>query len=163
MNHYHLAQLNIAAKRYADDDPRFADFVNALDTVNEYADQSQGFVWRLQSDDGNATAIRIFNDDQWLVNMSVWQSLEDLKAFIASPTHLSVMRRRAEWFKNTEEATMVLWWVRAGHIPDLEEALSRLENLRKRGPTPDAFGFSSAFPTPCQKADSESVATPQSG
>lgn len=148
MSNYHLAQLNIAAKRYADDDPRFADFMNALDPVNAVADQSPGFVWRLQSDDGNATAIQIFNSDQWLVNMSVWESLEALMAFVAHPTHIAIMRRRGEWFEKSDLATMVLWWVPAGHVPDIEEAQVRLELLRDQGPTPEAFGFSSAFPAP---------------
>lgn len=155
MTQYRLAQLNIAARRYADDDPRFADFINALDSVNAFADQSPGFVWRLQTDEGNATSLRIFDSDQWLVNMSVWESLEDLKCFVTSPVHVAIMRRKQEWFEKTEAATMVLWWVPAGHIPDLDEAQAKLELLRERGPSPDAFSFSSAFPLPDQRQESE--------
>lgn len=67
----HLAQLNIARMRAPLDDPIMSGFVDQLDHINSVAEQSPGFVWRLQTETGDATAIRIFDDDHILVNMSV--------------------------------------------------------------------------------------------
>lgn len=133
--------------RYAHDDPAFADFVNALDPVNASADASPGFVWRLVSDESESESLAAFEADGWLVNMSVWESLDALKAFIRSPLHLSVMQRRAEWFKKVD-VYLCLWWVADGHWPSFEEAMDRLEHLREHGPTPAAFSFARTFPPP---------------
>jgi len=123
---YELAQLNIARMLSPLDDPRMADFVAGLDPVNAAADSAPGFVWRLQTEDGNATAIRMY--DEWLiVNASVWSSVEALIAFVYSDAHRAVLRRRREWFERLAEATTVLWWVPAGHRPDVVEAQQRLE------------------------------------
>lgn len=130
--------------KYAQDDPAFADFVAALDPVNAAADASPGFVWRLASDAGDSPALAEFEGRGWLVNMSVWESLEDLTRFIRSPLHLAVMRRRAEWFEPTD-VSLCLWWVPAGHRPGFEEAMARLEHLRAHGPTQHAFTFSEFY------------------
>ena len=58
----HLAELNIACLKYPLDDPRVAEFADNLELVNRVADRSDGFVWRLQDDGGNATDIRAFDD-----------------------------------------------------------------------------------------------------
>ena len=143
--HWQLAQINIAHMIAPIDDPRLADFVAQLDGVNQLADRSPGFVWRLQTDEGNAADIRIDADPSILVNMSVWQSLADLRTFVSSSLHLSIMRRRAEWFEKMDEATMVLWWVADAHHPDFEEAMERLSHLRRHGPRSYAFSFSKPF------------------
>ena len=148
---YHLAQLNIARMKTSMDDPAMADFVDALDPVNASAEARRGFVWRLKDEGGNATSFRIFDDDRWLVNMSVWESLQSLRDFIASTGHLRIMRRRGEWFETLAEATTVLWWVPRGHTPTLDEAVQRLEHLRHHGPSEKAFGFANAFPAPASR------------
>ena len=130
------------------DSELMAGFVALLDPVNELADASPGFVWRLQTDEGNATSLRIFGDDEQLVNMSVWESADALWNFVYSGDHLAVMRRRREWFQGFGDIYMCLWWVPAGHIPDIPEAETRLTHLREQGPTPTAFTFKSAFPPP---------------
>lgn len=124
------------------------DFVNALDPVNGMADETPGFVWRLISEDFNSSALDEFEKQGWLVNMSVWETFEDFRAFFTTGLHLSVMRRRAEWFHKPEQATSVLWWVPDGHIPTFEEAMGRLQTLRDKGPGPGAFGFSASFNPP---------------
>lgn len=144
---HHLAQLNIARLLAPIDSPQLADFVAQLDTVNAVADAAAGFVWRLQSDEGDATALRPFGEDM-LVNMSVWRDLDSLRGFMADERHLAVMRRRREWFEFMQSAHLVLWWVPAGHIPDVEEARQRLEMLTINGPTPEAFHFRQSFPPP---------------
>jgi hypothetical protein len=146
---FQLAQVNIALPRQPLDTPLLADFVDALDPVNAIADASSGFVWRLQTQDGDATAVRGFGDERLIINMSVWRSIEDLRAFVyASHDHRAVMRRRREWFEKLGEAMFVLWWIPAGAIPTVAEAEQRLELLRAHGPTPDAFTFRTHFPPP---------------
>lgn len=147
MNRYELAQLNIALMKAPIDSPVLADFVANLDRINALADGAPGFVWRLQTDDGNAMAFRPFGDD-YLVNMSTWTDVESLSAYAYKTAHVEIMRRRAEWFEHMREAYAVLWWVPAGHRPTPEEAKARLEMLRERGPSPEAFTFKSAFPPP---------------
>ncbi len=145
---YHLAQLNIARMRAPLDDPLMQRFVEWLDPVNGLADESEGFIWRLQTEEGNATSIRAFEDESILVNMSVWRSIEELKAFVLHPNHTRVMREGSRWFVPLDEPHLVLWWVAAGHIPTPDEARKKLEFLKTYGPTPEAFTFTQAFPPP---------------
>jgi hypothetical protein len=158
MTSYHLAQLNIGRALEPLDSPRLAGFVEALEPVNALADAAPGFVWRLQTEDGDATAIRPYDDDMVLVNMSVWESLESLAEFVYRSDHRAVMVQRRKWFERMAEAFMVLWWVPAGHRPTVMEAKDRLERLRSHGPTPEAFTFRSPFPPPgTDVADAEAA------
>lgn len=143
-----LAQLNIGIIRAPMDSPVMADFANNLARINALAEASPGFVWRLQTDAGDATAIRHFDDDNMLVNMSVWRDVESLRHYVYSSAHVELMRRRREWFAPMAEAFLVLWWVPQGHVPSVREAVARLGLLRANGPTPDAFTFRTAFPPP---------------
>jgi Domain of unknown function (DUF3291) len=145
---YELAQLNIGIVKGPMDSPVMAEFAANLDRINALADRSPGFVWRLQTEEGNATAIRPFPDETLLVNMSVWRDLESLSEFVYRSAHAEIMRRRREWFERMSEAYLVLWWVPAGHRPTIDEAIAKLEQLRTEGPTPEAFTFRRAFPAP---------------
>lgn len=147
MSAYQLAQLNIASMKYPLDSPGMADFVNNLEHINALADSTPGFVWRLQTEEGDATSLKPLGD-QTLVNMSVWKDVESLSNYVYRSAHVEIMKRRKEWFDRIREAHVVLWWVRAGHRPDVNEAITRLELLRSKGPTPDAFTFRHAFPPP---------------
>jgi hypothetical protein len=146
---HHLAQLNVARLRAPIDAPETAAFVEMLDPVNALADATTGFVWRLQTDEGNATSILVEEGDPlFIVNLSVWESLEALSDFVYRSAHTDVMRRRAEWFERARDAYVVLWWVPQGHRPTTTEAMQRLDRLRRDGPTAEAFTFRSAFPAP---------------
>ena len=145
---YQLAQLNIARLLAPLDDPLLRDFVAQLDPVNARADAADGFVWRLQTEDGNATAVRMYGDEWLIVNMSVWTSVDALITYVYGADHRAVLKRRREWFERLAEATTVLWWVPAGHRPGVAEAQQRLEHLRANGPTPHAFTLREAFPPP---------------
>jgi hypothetical protein len=145
---HHLAQLNIGRLRAPLDSAPIADFVAGLEPINALADTAPGFVWRLQTDEGDATALRPFDDDLLIVNMSVWTSPEALSDFVLRTDHRHFLRRRAEWFERMAEAYVVLWWVPAGHLPDVDEAKDRLARLRRDGPTPEAFTFRTPFPAP---------------
>jgi uncharacterized protein DUF3291 len=151
---YVLAQVNIGRLLAPLDSPRLADFVAGLDQVNAVADSAPGFVWRLQTKDGNATAIRVFEQDAEgadggiLVNMSVWESVEALAAYVYGPAHIAVLRRRREWFERMTDAFTALWWIPHGHIPTIREAEDRIRHLRAHGPTPQAFTLREHFPPP---------------
>jgi hypothetical protein len=150
MTHYHLAQLNIGRLLAPLDSPQLAGFVARLADINALADAAPGFVWRLQTEDGNATAFRPYQDEHILMNMSVWETVESLRGFVYRTAHVEVMRQRRGWFESLAEAYLVLWWVPAGHRPTVEEAKERLEHLRQHGESPHAFSFRRPFPAPDQ-------------
>jgi hypothetical protein len=154
MSAYELAQVNIGIIKGAMDSPVMADFAANLDRINALADRSPGFVWRLQTEEGDATAIRPSDNDNMLVNMSVWRDLESLHKYVYSSAHVDVMRRRREWFERMPEAFLVLWWVPKDHRPSVAEAIAKLEALRANGPTRDAFTFRQPFLAP-DASDSE--------
>ena len=147
-DNWNLAQMNVATARYATDDPRMEAFMSRLDGVNALADSQPGFVWRLKSDSGNATDIDAGGGPMFLVNMSVWETVEALSDFVYKTVHKDVMLRRREWFEKSQGAHQVLWWVEAGHTPSVEEGLERLAYLNENGPTPQAFTFAKSFPSP---------------
>lgn len=147
MSAYELAQLNIATLNEPLESPGMADFVANLDRVNALAENSPGFVWRLQTEEGDATAMRPMGDDV-LVNMSVWRDVESLNKYVYGSAHVEIMRRRKEWFQRMKDAYVVLWWVSKGHRPTVQEAIAKLERLRQAGPTEAAFTFRRAFPAP---------------
>ena len=151
MTGYHLAQLNVGMARAAIDSPELAGFMAGIEPVNAIADAAPGFVWRLEDGDGpGATALRPCGPDI-MVNMSVWQDLESLRDFVyRNGPHLDFMRRRRAWFHPMAVPYLVLWWVPAGHIPGMDEALSRLDLLRRDGPGPQAFTFRDPYPPPVQ-------------
>ncbi|MGB6537824.1 MAG: DUF3291 domain-containing protein [Xanthobacteraceae bacterium] len=138
-----LAQLNIGRFRYPTDDPRMADFMNALDLVNSLAERSAGFIWRLKDETGNATNFRPFPDPQMAVNLSVWESVEALERYVYQTVHKRFYGRREEWFEKLDGPHLVLWWIPAGHTPTLAEAKERLEYLAANGPSESAFGWES--------------------
>lgn len=121
-----------------------ADFVANLDRINTLAESSPGFVWRLQTAAGDATGIRVFGGDI-LVNMSVWVDVESLHNYTYRTAHTEIMRQRKAWFQRMDEAYSVLWWVPCGHLPTLDEAKQRLEQLNSDGPTARAFTFKKVF------------------
>ena len=145
---YHLAQLNVGRAVAPLDDARLADFMNWLDGINALAEGSPGFVWRLKGDNGNNTSLKVSDDPQFIVNLSVWASIDDLHAFTYRSEHKAVFARRYEWFERADGPNMVLWWVPAGTLPDAAEALDRLRRLTESGPTSDAFSFKQRFPPP---------------
>jgi hypothetical protein len=146
---WQLAQINVARLLAPVGDPLVAEFVANLDRINALADTQPGFVWRLTGAGDNATDLRPDpNDALQAINMSVWQSLEALAAFVYRSDHRDVMRRRREWFEAPAEAYMALWWVPAGHRPDMLEGLARVRLLRAKGPSQLAFTFRQPFPAP---------------
>jgi uncharacterized protein DUF3291 len=155
---FHLAQVNIGRFRAPLEDPIMEGFRTQLDPINALADRSPGFVWRLQTEDGNATAIRPYSgDDLMAINMSVWESLESLQRFVYKTAHVDTLRGRKEWFEALEGPILVLWWIPAGSLPSVGDAQERLQYLKENGPTPHAFTFRSPFPPPDGANDAQAV------
>ena len=146
MPNVHLAQINIGRIKAPLEDPVMFGFVSRLDELNAIADRSPGFVWRLQTDEGNATALRPYDDERILLNMSVWESIDQLRAYVYETGHADVLRQRRDWFEKFERTYLALWWIPVGHIPSIEEAKARLDALDANGPTPFAFTFRTTFP-----------------
>ncbi len=152
-----LAQVNIARLREPLDSPLLAGFVAALGPVNAAADAAPGFIWRLETEDGNATSVRAFEWDEGgsagvIVNMSVRESVEALAGYVYSDAHRQVLRRRRAWFERMAEAHLALWWIPRGHIPTTRDAEDRVLHLREFGPTPHAFTLREYFPPPGAEA-----------
>jgi hypothetical protein len=142
---WHLAQVNIALPLAPLDSEQLRDFVDLLEPINALAESAPGYVWRLQTDDGDATGVRGFGDDRLIINMSVWDSVESLSDFVFRTEHAAVMRRRREWFERFETAYTTLWWLAAGELPTVADAELRIASLDTNGPTAYAFTFKRRF------------------
>jgi hypothetical protein len=148
MSGFHLAQINVARMFAPLSDPVMAGFVARLDEINALADGSPGFVWRLQTNSGNATGIEALGDPSILVNMSVWESVEALNAYVFKSQHAELLRDRKKWFQKFDGPYYALWWVVRGHLPSVAEGEERLRRLAERGATADAFWFGQRFAPP---------------
>lgn len=146
MPNYHIAQINIGHMLAPIDDPLMAEFVTQLPPINVLADANPGFVWRLQTESGDATSVKIYDDERIIVNMSVWESVESLREYAYRSSHTGVMKYRTKWFEKFDGPYMALWWVSAGQIPSPQEGRERLEHLRKHGDSVYAFSFKNVFP-----------------
>jgi hypothetical protein len=145
MTRYHIAQVNIGRVRAPLDDSLMAGFVARLDEFNALADRSPGFVWRLQTSEGNATYFRPYDDDRILLNMSVWTTIEALKNYVYRTAHAELLQQRQAWFERFDRTYLALWWVPEGHIPGVDEAKKRVASLDDHGPTQFAFTFKKIF------------------
>jgi hypothetical protein len=145
---YHLAQINIARMLAPIDDPIMAEFVAQLAPVNALADNAPGFVWRLQTENGDATSLKVYDDDMIIVNLTVWESAETLREFVYKNAHYGVLRDRKRWFEKFDGPYYALWWIPAGQVPGVEEGRARLDYLRQHGDSAYAFSFKHMFPMP---------------
>jgi len=145
MNKHHLAQINIAQAKDGMESSTMQGFVNRLDEINALADQSPGFVWRLQTDDGDATSIQVYDNPLIIVNMSVWDNIASLKHFVYKTVHVELIKDRDAWFDKMPEMHQALWWVPAGHVPSVQEGQEKLKLLQEHGATKKAFTFARFF------------------
>lgn len=146
MSSVHLAQINIGRMKGPLDGPIMAGFMARLDDLNALAERSDGFVWRMQGEAGNNTYLRPYEDERIIVNMSVWETIDHLRAYVYATPHAELLKQRRDWFEKPEGAILALWWIPAGHIPSIDEAKERLALLERHGPTPLAFTFKTTFP-----------------
>ena len=148
MAQYYIAQINIARMLAPIEDPVMADSVAQLVPVNALADESPGFIWRLQSESGDATAIRVYDDDMVIINLTAWENIEALREYVYKGAHHAVLRDRNRWFEKFEGPFYALWWIPAGHLPTAEEGKRHLDYLREHGDAAYAFSFKKLFPEP---------------
>ena len=137
----HLAQLNIGAPRFANDDPRFAGFMDNLERINALGASMPGFVWIRRDDSGHAMDL----PTPWpgmAANLTVWEDVGSLAHFVWKTVHAQFYARKAEWFAEPAEAHFVMWHVPIGHRPTLDEAKERLDHLNAHGSTDHAFDWS---------------------
>ena len=137
----HLAQLNVGRAAHDLDSPEMAEFMGNLDRVNAIAERSPGFVWRMQDEAGNATGIKPTDDPRFITNLSVWADFESFEQFVWNTLHKQFYRRKAEWFEPLGRPHFVMWFVEDGVRPALDDALARLADLTRNGPTDGAFGW----------------------
>jgi len=142
---FHLAQINIAKMLAPIDSPVMAEFVANLDSINALAEGSDGFIWRLKTDDNNATSIKVYEDDFIIVNMSVWENMDKLHQFVYQSNHVEIFKQRKKWFEKMSDMHMALWYIPAGYIPTAMDGVERLSHLRNKGETPFAFSFKNSF------------------
>lgn len=140
----HLAELNVGRLLAPTDDPRVAEFMQALDFVNGLGKRMPGFVWMMEGSGGPNTGntdSKIDGDPQFVSNLTVWESVETLENFVWNTVHRRFYERRAEWFEILGRMHFVMWWVPIGHRPTLAEALERLDHRERHGDTDEAFGW----------------------
>jgi hypothetical protein len=145
---YHLAQINVALMKAPLDDPSMTEFAAALNEVNAVADRSPGFVWRLQTASGNAADIQAYSDPKMLINLSVWQSVEQIKDYVYKTLHGEFFIRRRNWFERYQGEHLALWWIPADCLPTVEEGKAKLEQLALTGDSPECFTFAKPYSPP---------------
>lgn len=147
MSGYHLAQINVARFRKPRAHADNRDFYAAIEGVHKAAEAQPGFIWRWSEDD-LPVAIQQFRNPKITINMTVWESLEALGAFVyRQQNHKAVFVRKEDWFEPIDPY-MALWWVPAGYLPSIEEGKAKLDYLGAHGPTRDAFTFKDRFEAP---------------
>jgi hypothetical protein len=141
----HLAELNIGRLVAPTDDPRVAEFMRALDRVNGLGKRMPGFVWMMEGSGAPGTGnteTKIGGDPQFVSNLTVWESVETLEAFVWNTVHRQFYARKQEWFELMTDQHFVMWWVPEGHRPTLEEGLAKLKHRQAHGDSDAAFGWS---------------------
>jgi hypothetical protein len=149
MTEYQIAEINVARMKGINiNDPITKEFVDNLDKVNALAESSQGFVWRLKDESNNATNLNPYNDEQVIINISVWQSIETLEDFIYKTFHTEFLKRRKEWFQSYGKAYTAMWWIPQGQFPPIQEAIEKLDYYQKNGPSELVFDFRNKYLSP---------------
>ena len=144
---FHIAELNIARLKAPLDSPLMKEFVDFLDPVNRFAEESPGYIWRLTAENGQPSSYLppAFEDERIAANLTVWEDIESLHNFVYQTVHTYFLRSRKKWFEQAAEIQTVLWWIKKGHIPTVEEGKEKLRCLQENGPTADAFTFQDLF------------------
>lgn len=144
---YNIAQVNVARMKGVNmDDPVMKEFKDNIDYINNIAENVEGFVWRLQDEEENyATGIEVYDNEQIIVNLSVWEDVSSLQTFTYKTVHAEFVRRRMEWFQKYGKMHYALWWVKKGAIPSVEEAILKLEKLQTDGASHEVFSFKKIY------------------
>lgn len=146
-DHFYIAEFNISRLKAPLDSPMMKEFVDFLEPVNRFAEQSPGYIWRLTAPEGMASSYLppAYEDEMIVTNLTVWKDIDSLKNFTYQTVHTYFLRSRKKWFDHFAEYQVVLWWIEQSHIPTVEEAKEKMRCLNENGPTADAFTFQVAF------------------
>lgn len=143
---HNLVHFNLAIARESLDHPRMAGFVEQIEVINQMARNVAGFVCMVDADVDEVA--RLFGSANALANMTVWRSVDALRAFTYQGSHANALKLRAEWFLPSLGPAYVLWWMPSDERPTLSDAKNRLAHLAADGPTASAFTFASEFAPP---------------
>ena len=135
-----IYQFNVAQMKYPKDASEMQSFFNAVPHVQRLAESSPGFIWREVNEDDPTISNRLGTD--FIVNLSAWESLDALYAFVFSQSHRQIMMARDHWFTHVGKALSVVWFANDAPYPSWDQAIDRLEMLWQNGPTRDAFDYS---------------------
>ena len=165
---YHLAHTNIAWMHGTIDEPVMSGLAGRIDEINRLAEESRGFVWRIPGSETSFKHLELFRADfpgfdpeRFFYNMSVWESLEDLREYTLFSAHAEMIYERRQWLDSIAGANVALWWIPAGYRPTLAESAERLRHIRHFGPTPYAFTLRNSFP-PATSAAGDRIRKPDS-
>lgn len=144
---YHLAQANIGRFKASLDSPLMKEFVDFLEPVNRFAEESEGFIWRLKDDEGKSASYieSPFKDEMMAVNISVWQDIDSFKSFVYGTVHSYFLRNKKKWFDMKGPSQFVMWWLPKGELPTLQMAKDRLEILEINGESSEAFSMKQLY------------------
>ena len=158
INDYQIAEINVARMKGVNiDDPIMKKFVDNLDRVNKLAENSEGFVWRVKDENNDATSFNPYEDEQVIINISVWESIESLEKFVFKTFHTDFLKRRKEWFKSYGKMYVAMWWIPAGEFPSIQEAVDQLDYLQKNGSSQNVFDFRKKFPKPSDSKNLKNI------
>ncbi|WP_036196125.1 DUF3291 domain-containing protein [Maribacter antarcticus] len=148
---YQIAEINIARMKGVNiDDPIMKEFVDNLDRVNDLAENTKGFVWRLKDENNDATNFNPYNDEQVIINVSLWETIESLEMFVYKTFHTDFLKKRKEWFHSYGKVYTAMWWIPKGEFPTIQEAVKKLDYLQKNGSSQVAFNFRNKFSKPSE-------------
>ena len=144
-----LAQANIALFRWALEDPRMHAFAAQIDSINQLAERSPGFVWRFAEEFDPTDRDAPFNDPLLFFNMSVWRDVNSLRVFVFQSEHTRMLERRALWTRPAGQFPNVLWWIEDhDQMPTVDDAIRRFAILSDHNETAAAFTFADIAPHP---------------
>ena len=142
---YHPAQINVGASRATIDDPPVAECADALEEINALADKGPDFVWRLQTEQCNASGTHTSRDEPFTINKSVWETADDLSQYVCRTERVGSLRNRRGCFDRMDELHVSMWWIKAGQVPSIDEGMAGLDRSRRNGAAAQAFSLRKPF------------------
>lgn len=155
-----LAQINIAEPVDSLDSEQLQGFVSRLEEINGLAEASDGFIWRLKEEGGDATSIASPAYPGLIINMSMWRDIASLRAYVFETAHLEVLKMKSQWFVRRDDTTAAMWWWPSDvslSPPTVDDAVARLHQLERAGSTPFAFNFAEPWPAPFELTDRDTL------
>ena len=144
---FHLAQINIAELKAPLDDPIIREFRDSIDFVNETGRKSPGFVWLYTGEEGQSSSYvePLFENPLIVVNYTLWEDYASLHDFVYNTVHSYFLRSRKKWTNSLGRQHLAMWWVPAGTVPSIQDAIAKLEQLQQEGPSSEVFNLKQRY------------------